>query len=154
MESNQPLDNSFNTSELGITSDVKSFLAETARWANFIAIVGFVLLGLLVLAGIFFGTMLGALAGETGMPGGAGIAGGMMSAVNIILALIVFFPLLYLFRFAKNTKQALRSNDQSTLTSAFENLKSHYKFNGILMIIILGIYALGLVVAIFGVAFF
>ena len=37
-------------------------------------------------------------------------------------------------------KAALLSKNNSTLDAAFENLKSHYKYIGILMIIVLGIY--------------
>ena len=43
-------------------------------------------------------------------------------------------------------KSALRSNNQAELTKAFEYLKSHYKFIGILTIIVFGLYIL----AIFG----
>jgi hypothetical protein len=48
---------------------------------------------------------------------------------------------------------ALRSNDQSQLNQSFRNLKACYRFMGILMIICLCIWGLGIIFAIIGAAF-
>ncbi|MCR5863586.1 DUF5362 family protein [Flavobacterium sp. J372] len=53
--------------------------------------------------------------------------------------------MLYLFKFASNTKKALNSNNSDSLTDAFENLKSHYKFLGIVMIIVIASYIVGII---------
>jgi len=45
-------------------------------------------------------------------------------------------------------KMALANNDQGFLSYSFENLKSCYKFMGIMMAIIMGFYALGILFAI------
>ena len=88
------------------------------------------------------------------MPGGdpyseLGFNGGVLGFVYVILALVYFFPILYLFRFAKKMKDSLRTNDNSELTAAFSNLKSHYKFVGIFTIVILSLYLLIFIIAIF-----
>ena len=147
MDSNQPLDNDF-TDSLTFNTDIRSFLQETAKWANFIAIVGFVFLGLFVVLALLMSTMMSAFMQD--IPGGMPMPVGLISTFYILMAIIGFFPILYLYRFAQNTKVALRSNDQENLTIAFQNLKSHYKFYGILMAILLGFYALIFVLALVG----
>lgn len=129
-----------NSAGLKITDQAKSFILETAKWAKFLAIVGFVFIGLMVL-GAFF--MLIAGASLPGM-GGAGAGVGVM---YLLMALLYFFPTYYLFIFANKIKVGLTQSSQNDVDAGFENLKSTFKFMGILMIIVLGIYALFIVIA-------
>ena len=46
------LDKDFSNSDLVISTQSKNSLKYTAKWASFLAIVGFVTLGLLVLVGL------------------------------------------------------------------------------------------------------
>lgn len=117
----------------------------TARWAQFLAIAGFVFMGLMVLIGL----MAAITAGNTmnNAYGGA-LSGTITLVVMIIIGALYFFPLLYLYRFAKNTKQAITRNSQVDIAYAFKNLRAHYQFIGILMAIILGIYAIAFLFAI------
>jgi predicted RND superfamily exporter protein len=68
--------------------------------------------------------------------------GAVLGVVYILLAVLYFFPCLYLLRFSNHMKVALATEDQTRLTTAFENLKSVFKFIGVLTIVILGIYVL------------
>ncbi|MEJ0101777.1 MAG: hypothetical protein WDO19_04085 [Bacteroidota bacterium] len=119
---------------LGIDPAAKAHLTEAARWARFLAIVGFVMIGLIVLIGIFAGSFLGAMTGGLSRSelGGSGAAGGVVGSfiifVYIIIALIYFFPCLFLFRFANKMKAALVSSDQETLNTSFQNLKKLFRF--------------------------
>jgi len=114
---NSTLDNDFTTNtELIIDPETRAFLKETSKWAKFLAIVGFIFAGFMVLIGLFFGT--------------------------IFFAILYIMPMLYMYRFATKIQTALAREDQFELTSAFENLKSLYKFAGIVTIIMLGFYAL------------
>jgi hypothetical protein len=140
MESNQPLDDNFGTG-LNISANILEFLKETAKWAYFLSILGFIMVGFIVFAGIFAGTIFSVFLGEfqNEIPGFSPV---IITIFYLIIAGIYIFPILYLFRFAKNTKLALQSDDQIALNAAFENLKSHYKFIGIFAAIMLGFYAL------------
>ena len=44
----------------------------------------------------------------------------------------LFFPAYYLFNFSSKMRRALRNNDQLVLTDSLKNLKSYFKFYGIL----------------------
>jgi amino acid transporter len=98
----------------------------------------------MVLVGLFAGSMLAAsmsLAFE-----GASVMGGtMFTVIYVLLAALWFFPCLYLFRFATNMQHALNNNEQDKLITSFQNLKSHYRFIGILIIIMLAFYAIAII---------
>jgi hypothetical protein len=64
------------------------------------------------------------------------------------MALLYFFPTLYLFSFASKMQVALRNNDQISLNNSFKNLKSCLKFFGVLLVITLCIYAIALIFAV------
>lgn len=122
--------------ELRIDRISREFLTETAKWANFLSILGFIGLGLMVLVSLF---MFVVGTSSSFMPLGNGIFVGIF---YILIAGFYFVPINYLYKFSSNMKNALRTNNQASLTSSFEYIKSHYKFIGILTIVIMGIYIL------------
>ncbi|MFN3403085.1 MAG: hypothetical protein ACK40G_03250 [Cytophagaceae bacterium] len=137
---NQILDNDVATSSQGLlTAEAIGFLDQIRKWTKFLSILGFIGLGFLVILGFSIGAimqMVNPMAGQMGFP--TAILGG----VYIVMALIHFFPVLYLFNFSSALGRALRSNSSYELTVAFKNLKSHYKFIGVFCIVVLSIYAL------------
>ena len=140
---------------LAINENNKGDLADTARWARFLSIVGFVMCGLIVLIGFFAGRIFSmfAITGELEELGGMSSAmGAGMSFFYVIIAAIYFIPCLFLFRFANKMKLALSSNDQGALNTSFQNLKSMFRFFGIVTIIMISIYAIILLIALVGAA--
>jgi len=146
------MDQNQNQSLFGLTLDVqsKSFLAESARWGKFLAIVGLVVCILVVIVGIFLATQASEINNAFNQYGDRTEfrnLGPLMAAVYIFIALIYFFPCLYLLRFSNYMKAALAAEDQERLMHSFKNLKSMFKFVGILTIIILSLYILGILVS-------
>jgi hypothetical protein len=140
---------------LTIDSVTKTNLAETARWARFLAIVGFIFLGLAVLSGLLVSatlSRLGTIDDGTGLSPIAGLAGIGMAVTYIIFALIAFFPLLYTFRFASQMRGALSTDDQELLNASFQNLKVCFRYLGIITIISLVMMALSLIFGLAGLA--
>lgn len=142
----ETLDNNITSQEnLRIGAEDKSNLNEMARWARFLAIIGFIGLGLMALVLIVmisFGAT-SPLMREASAPVGAMVAG------FVIGITIYFFPIYYLFLAAKGIRSGLANNDDMALSEGFKNLKSHYKYIGILAVIILSIYALVFIIAMF-----
>jgi len=60
----------------------------------------------------------------------------------LFVAVIYFFPIYFLFKFSSLSKTAIESNNNESLETAFRYLKLHYRFMGIFVIVILGIYLL------------
>jgi hypothetical protein len=100
--------------------------------------------GLLIVFALIAGTFasLNPLGGTMG-------AGGFMQIVLLLgMVALYFFPCLYLFNFAKKMQLALRNNDQINLNDSLKNLKSNFKYVGILTIVMLSLYAIGLLVVV------
>ncbi|MDP4263104.1 MAG: DUF5362 family protein [Bacteroidota bacterium] len=141
---------------LSIDPTSKNHLAEAAKWAKFLAIIGFIMCALIVIIGIFAGSIFATLTstrynrfeGETDVSTqGLETA---MAVVYILIAVLYFFPCLFLFQFATKMKAALFSNDQNTLNTSFQNLKKTFRYVGVLTIIVLAFYLILLLIALAG----
>lgn len=133
--------------KLIIDTTIKNLLMEVAKWGKFISIVGFVfcgIIGLIALVIIFAG---GAMFSKLS-PIGARLGGGFTEIIGVIylvFALIYYFPSKYLYDFSAYVKQAILIDDQESLNYAFSRMKSLFRFWGILLIVMLSIYALMIV---------
>ena len=147
MEDQTLMDNSFE--DMRITDRMKSMIAEIAKWAKLLSIIGFIGIGLMVIAGLFAGSMLASM---SSMGGGPAMGGGFFTVIYLLVAALYFFPILYLYQFATGAQKALASGSESDIEMAFDSLRKHYRFLGILMIVILSIYALAFVIGLIGMA--
>lgn len=129
---------------LSLTKGATAFLLETAKWCHFLAILGFILVALMVTVGLFAGTLLSFVPQTTELP----IAGGMIGIIYTVMGALYFFPALFLYKFSKKMKSAIKSYSDEELELALENLKSHYKFIGVFAIITISLYILMFVVSI------
>lgn len=144
----------FEKFELHLDESAKDFLRETAKWAYFLSILGYIGIGLIVIIAVFAGAIFSTLGSTVpGMGSMGGSLGLMMGVVYFVIAAIYFFPVYYLNKFAVNAKRAFRENDSEALTNSFEYLKSHYKFIGIFTLSIMILYGLILVFAVLGALF-
>lgn len=139
--------NRHTSSGLGIDQSTVNHLSEAARWARFLAIIGFVLCVFVALIGIFASTFLSFMTDRfnSNIGGGQNIFSGLKSFIAIIyigIAFLYFLPCLYLFRFANFMKAAIATGEQENLDKSFQNLKIMFRFVGILTIIILCFYFL------------
>ena len=122
----------------------KEFLKETAKWTKFLAILGFVGIGLMVLGSLVMLFAPSSLMSNGDFPFGGKI---FMMLLYLAFAVLYYFPISYLYQFSENTKKAIENNDNNAIRDAFEFLKSHYKFMGILTIILLSFYAIIIFIA-------
>lgn len=139
--------------DLQVSPASQTFLNEAARWGKFLSIIGFIFCGLMVVLAFFIPTLL------MSVPPYNQIASTMTSAMSagltigyLLLALVSFFPCLYLYKFSEKMKVALTAISQENFEISLQNLKSLLKFYGIFAIIILSIYALAFIVVMLGVA--
>lgn len=135
--------------KLEITPRLHGELKEIAQWTKFLSIVGFFFVALLMIIGVFAGSVYKQLFDELSRQSGVNM-GLLISALYLVFAIVYFFPILFLFKFAKHLKIALQTKENTDLENSFEKLKSHYKFIGVLTIITLSLYALALVAGIMG----
>lgn len=134
-----------------LTTTGLKWLNDAARWARFIAIIGFISIGFMVLAGIIIGPVLSYLNQDMMMPAGnTPLSSSWFALFYIIFSAIYFFPIYFLYQFSNKTIVAYKAKDEEMLNASFVYLKRHFKFIGILIIIVIALYILifaGLIIA-------
>ena len=134
-----------------LNESAKDFLKETAKWAYFLSVLGYVGIGFIVLAGLFAGTLFSAMGKMNPAMSVMGSSFGIvMTVIYLLIGAIYFFPVYYLNKFASNAKMACATNDSDKLTISFQYLKSHYKFIGIMTLVVFSLYLLMIIGAIIG----
>jgi hypothetical protein len=109
-------------------------MRQTRPWVTFLAVLGFIGTGLMVLAGLVMMVM----GGFGKLPAGLGI-------VYVVLALLYVAPSYLLFRYGAEIKGLLEGGGMQRLVQALVSQKSFWKFMGIMTLIVMGIYFLVLV---------
>ncbi|MEN9918488.1 MAG: hypothetical protein RL662_924 [Bacteroidota bacterium] len=124
---------------LFITKEAYGFLREIGKWTKFFVVLWGVSLFFMIVFFAFTGAMLGVVQASMGLT--SPVASLWVTVLMpISMALTNCPPLYYLYRFSNNISKALAENNADELASAFRFLKSHYKFLGILTIIVLFVY--------------
>ncbi len=131
--------------DLVLEAQAQIYLKETRKWAKFLAIMGFIFMGLMVLISIVTFVFSSSMSNQLPLPFPIPFA--IFGFVYLAFAAIYFFPIYYLLQFANKAKHALLEQNTQTLTESMQYLKSHYKFLGIFTIVMLALYPIGIVVA-------
>jgi hypothetical protein len=117
----------------------------------FLAIFGFIVLGLYMVIGVIAGTFFAAF--NSGVSN-HGISESLIFVLFIIFAAIFFSPVFFLFRFSKFTARAIQTLDKHILNKAIKNLKSYFIYIGILIIICITFYIAALIITGSSISFF
>lgn len=129
-----------NVLEQGLSSDGHlsklsnqdlAYLKTAATWAKFLAILGFILSGIIIVIGFIAALFLGSFSGTTKMPVIFGPAlGGFYAAIGFVYLILS----LYLNRFSNRITKVWKTNSSMDLTEAFKNLRNYFRFTGWLII--------------------
>lgn len=135
---------------LTVTEDIRSFIYESSKWTKFLAIVGFVFTGLMIMLSLSVSAIISSMNSMVGAQNNpyAAMGTGFLTVFLLIMAAIYFYPSFILFKFSTSAKQAVLYGDQESLSVAMNKMKSFFKFWGILLIVILGFYGLAILSAI------
>lgn len=140
--------------DITVDATAQQELRQIAKWGKFLSIVGFIMCGLLLLAGVAGGSLFSSLSryGTTASPMGGAAAGVIIAVYCIAIALIYFFPVLYLYQSSTKMKGALDASDQQTFNESLIKMKACFRYVGVLTIIVLSLYAVILVLGIIAAA--
>ena len=120
-----------DSDKLKINNSIRENLITSAKWARFLAVIGFVFTGLMALASIVL--LVTSLR--------SGFAPLILAAfIYLGLTITMIFPALYLIRFAGSIEKGLNSNKQGEFDYGVQNLKSLFKFTGIYTIVFIVLY--------------
>lgn len=132
---------------LSIDPVTKSNLSETAKWARFLAITGMISLVLLLMLGFYLSTVMTSnlnrqlQEADVNFRTAPGIGIGL-AFIYILIAVVWFFPLMFLLRFANQMRASIKENDQEKLNLSFQNLKICFRYLGIVTVISIALYIL------------
>lgn len=131
-----------------ITEDIRSYIYETAKWAKFLSIIGFIGAGFLVLISFSVGAIM-SVAGTLLGPANpyAAMGSGILTITMLLTALLYFYPSFILFKYSTAARKAVLYEDQHSLAVAALKMKSFFKFWGILTIVMLAFYVVFFLVA-------
>lgn len=134
-------ENRLELNELAVNS-----LQTSAKWSSFLAIIGFIGLGFMLLAALLVGSVFSAMPQEMGLE--VNPMGGVLKYLPlfyILIAVIYFFPVYYLYKYASEMKRALNLRNSESVAEALSYLKSHHKFLGIMTIVVISLYIIGMI---------
>ena len=138
------MENTNEPSKIEIGQETLKTLNTTRKWTMFLAVTGFIFLGLIIALGLITGTFLSTFNHSDKI---SGIPDAILLAGFFGVAVIYFFPVFFLFRFSKHTSIAVSNLDKQELNKAFKYLKRFYIYIGVLLIIAVSIYIAGLILA-------
>lgn len=131
--------------DLVIDNDGQNNLLEIAKWAKLLSIMGLIAGLLVVFAGfiaILLGSSISTFAGMRGL-------GPIIGVISVIFGLFYLYPSWLLLKYATTMPSAIKKNDQLLVNESLKNLKSCFRFWGILALVILGFYALAFIINLF-----
>ena len=132
--------------KLELNEEALNELTQIRKWSMFFSVLGFIFIALMVFAGLIMAAMSSSLAG-TGL---GKLPMALIGIVYFVFGIIYIFPVLYLYKFSVNAKKAIDSKDSVLVASALKSLKQHFRFIGVVTIILFGIYILAVIGFIIG----
>ncbi len=125
-----------NVPSLRITPIILQYWKESAGWGLFLSILGFLFVGIYVLA--FLGAVFAISTLEAeGLPALGGL---------LLFIALVGIPTWFLFNFARYIRSAAQSGDLDAAQIGFIHLRRLFQFTGILTVAVLVLYALSILI--------
>jgi hypothetical protein len=119
---------------------IPAILAGTRPWVRLVSILGFVVSGFTILVGIVIaGLTLVRLAPSEGL---------VLAVVYPISGLLYLVPSVYLYRYASQIEDFVRNGEDWQLELALDSQRAFWKFVGILALVSIGFFVLGVAAAI------
>ncbi|RYG17284.1 MAG: hypothetical protein EOO07_11445 [Chitinophagaceae bacterium] len=121
--------------KLIVTEDMRSYIYDSAKWTNFLAIFGFVVAGLLVLTAFTIGPAMSTDPKLASAMAASNMSPIVLTIFCLIFAFAVFYPSLLLFKYTTKAKLGVLYGEQTSLEEAFSKIKSLFKYWGIMTLI-------------------
>lgn len=138
------MDSEKKENNITIRPETFKVLNTIRKWAMFLAIIGFIITGIIVIMVLFTGLFLSFFKTTVSQ---AGFPEWLIFIPLLLTAIIYFMPVLCLFRFSKYTSEAVKSRDDKIMHKAFRSLKYFFMFIGVLVIIFLAAYVIAIIAA-------
>ena len=128
-----------------LTSKSVIYLLKAAKWGKFLAILGFIVSGLLIAGGIIMSFVLNMVSEEM-FPLNMPFSPKILSLIYIIIAGIFLIPVIFLNSFSNNAIKAVNLSSTEKMTTSLKSLKNLFVFVGISTVVLLALYTIILIV--------
>ena len=135
-----------------LTSKSVIYLLKAAKWGKFLAILGFIVSGLLIAGGIMMSFVLNMVSEEM-VPLNMPFSPKILSLIYIIIAGIFLIPVIFLNSFSNNAIKAVNLSSTEKMTTSLKSLKNLFVFVGISTVVLLALYTI-ILIAVGTAAFF
>ena len=135
-----------------LTSKSVIYLLKAAKWGKFLAILGFIVSGLLIAGGIIMSFVLNMVSEEM-FPLNMPFSPKILSLIYIIIAGIFLIPVIFLNSFSNNAIKAVNLSSTEKMTASLKSLKNLFVFVGISTVVLLALYTI-ILIAVGTAAFF
>jgi len=126
-----------------LTETSRSHLKTASGWAMFLAILGAIGVGIMLLAGIVFFFTSSNFTTEA-MP----FNPAYFSLIYLVLAIIYAIPVYNTFKFSRAAARAASSAENTTLEECLAHLKALFKNMGIMTIVFISLYFVAIIGAV------
>lgn len=114
-------------SNAGLDDISQGYLLQTLRWTKFIAIMGFILTGLVGIA-----VLLALIAAPLSFS----------AYFSVLYLLLYFYPSYCLYQFSRYMKSGLYYEDKLQVMQAFRHQRNMYRYLGIMLIVMIALFAI------------
>ena len=148
MEENKNISSTDTPTEIPqLTAESITYLLKAAKWGKFLAILGFIVAGLMIAGGFAMSFVLNKVSGADELvPLNLPFSTVFLSIIYIIIAGIYLIPVIFLNTFSNNAIKAVNLSSSEKMTTSLRNLKNLFVFIGVSTIILLVLYTLTLIV--------
>ena len=131
---------------LVVSEEIRSYLYNMAKWANFLAIIGFIFVGITIIGAFTVGAAMDQNPAVAVMVGQFGSLGKIIfTAIFLVVAFLVFYPSLLLFKYSSKARSGVLYGEQESLNEALAKLSSLFGYWGIMTIICVALYIMAVV---------
>ncbi len=137
----------------GVSEEMLASLRQTKPWVRLFSVIGFLSIALMLFGALSVMAAGLMMSGSEGGDGAATIGLMAMGVVYLLMALVYFFPALYLWQYASAIGRLLGSEEVADLEEALNRQKAFWKFIGILVVVMFGLMLLAVLASLFIPAF-
>jgi len=130
-----------------LTSESVEYLHKAAKWGKFLALLGFIMTSLMIVAGILMSFVLSKVHSYDLVPLNSPFSVRVLSTFYVSVAAIFMIPVSFLHAFSNKAIKAVNTGNSENMTSSLRNLKNLFIFLGISTILILALYTMILLFA-------
>jgi lysylphosphatidylglycerol synthetase-like protein (DUF2156 family) len=135
--------------KIGLTEEAIDHLQKLSKWASFFSILRFICLALIILLG-FISVLILIVTNPFGRESemGGALSPLIAAMIFLLIAIVCFFPTLYLYKFSLYAKRSIRTSGTPELTVALKYLRNYYSYRGVLTIVLIALYVIVVVIRI------